>query len=620
MLKRENVRIRDPSIYTDFETDAAIHKKGGLNRMVNYLRRAFLFALVLCMLFGCVSCNLLGNKPDDTESSDTMVETEAESEATVRVDKVDIKLDKVYASIVYSIDADDLLKEGMKTFANGYASIVGAKTVEPKRSAVHDADKAEILVGKVRYPECQEVYETLRYNEAKICVVGNKLVVAGYDSKLISEALTELLEKLEDQADANGNISLDGTFVIEKSFADPLFAVPVFEGQNPTFVETGDDCYMVNFGGVSKDKFEEYCDSMTDNGLTLYAEKTLEGNIYKTYFNDKYVVTTIYTKYNDMCKVLAEPLSGTALPTKAEDNTYTPVDGCDTTITQVGLLSDDLGETYNGMCYIVRLADGSFIVVDGGFAVEGYEDRIYNVLKKQAPDPDHIVIAAWMITHAHDDHVDVFENFFKSYADDVTVERFICNLPSDKQVENIWEPEWNRADKVRELIDKYFPNVPMIKAHPGQEFYIRNAKINILYTIDIYDGLLEDFNNTSVVFKLEAEGKKMIFLGDYDDNGKTMSNLYRMQTLKSDIMQVAHHGLPENSSNELSAKIQPKYAFWPSGAQVVKNGSVDLFTVRQNQYIVDNCTIFLAEDNIFVLKMKDCSVEKYETLADYLRN
>ena len=592
--------------------------------MLRFIKKPLLCVLAFCMLLGCVACNSQENNPEDTEST-TVMDTESttidtEEEQGPREDMIDIKLDNAYASIVYALDAEDSLKVAIKTFAKGYSPIVGAKTVEPQKSGKYDANKAEILVGKVRYPECEEVYETLRYNEVKICVIGSKLVVAGYDSALISEALTVLLDQLKDRADANGSISLDGTFVIEKSFAEPLSAVPVFEGYTPTFVDTGDDCYMLNFGAVGKDNFEAYCSILAADGLTLYAEKNVENNLYKTYYNEKYVVTALYTKNNGVCKVLAEPLSGTALPTKAEDNQYTPVEGCDTTITQVGLLSDNLGETYNGMCYVVRLADGSFIVVDGGFALEGYEERIYNVLKKQAPDPDHIVIAAWVITHAHDDHVDVFENFFKAYADVVTVERFICNMPSWDQLTNIWEPEWVRIDRVRALLDEYFPDVPVIKAHPGQEFYIRNAKIDILYTIDIYDSLLDDYNNTSVVFKLEAEGTKMIFMGDYDDKGKTMSNLYRMQTLKSDIMQVAHHGLPENSSNELAAKINPKYAFLPSGAQVVKNGTVDLFTVSQNKYIVDNCEIFLAEDNIFVLKMKDCSWEKYETLTDYLNS
>ena len=593
--------------------------------MLNFLKKSLLFALALCMLGGCVSCNLPWNKTDESESSDTTTETERseittepEIEDTVMENRVDIKLDDVYAGIVYALDADDALKDAMKTFATGYARIVGAKSVEPKRSGVYVANKAEILVGKVRYSESLGVYEDIRYNEVKICVVGSKLVVAGYDSALISEALTELLSKLAAQADANGNITLDESFVIEKVFAEPLSAVPVFEGVTPILTETGDECYMVNFGSVGKDNAEMYCSALIDDGLTLYAEKIMEGNVYRTYCNDKYVVTTLYTNYNSVFKVLSEPLSATALPTKAEDNKYTPVDGCDTTVTQIGLLNDNLDATYNGMCYVVRLADGSFIVVDGGFDFAGYEDRIYSVLKKQAPDPDQIVIAAWIISHAHDDHVDVFENFFKAYGDEVTIERFICNFPAWSQLENIWEPEWVRIDKVRALLEEYFPDVPVIKAHPGQEFYIRNAKIDILFTIDVYDGYLNDYNNTSVVFKLEAEGKKMIFMGDHDDKGKTMSNLYRMQTLMSDIMQIAHHGLPENSSNELAAKIKPKYAFWPAGAQVVKNGSIDLFEVSQNKYIVDNCQIFLAEDNVFVLKMKDCSFVKYETLADYL--
>ena len=274
------------------------------------------------------------------------------------------------------------------------------------------------------------------------------------------------------------------------------------------------------------------------------------------------------------------------------------------------------------MCYVVRLADGSFVIVDGGFAMKGYEERIYNVLRKQAPDPENIVIAAWIITHAHDDHVDVFGNFFKAYADKVTVERFITNMPSDEQVANIWEPEWNYSDKTRALIATYFPDALVTKAHPGQEFYIRNAKIDILYTLDVYDKDLKDFNNSSVVFTLEAEGRKMIFLGDYDDKGDTIPKLYSAATLKSDIVQVAHHGLPENSSNAMCSIIAPKYAFWPIGAQVVKNGSVDVFAVADNKYLVDNCEILLAEDNIYVMTLKENGeqIDKYDNLTAYLNS
>ena len=347
---------------------------------------------------------------------------------------------------------------------------------------------------------------------------------------------------------------------------DPLSILPAFEGYSKTDTDTGDDCYMRSFGEVYYSDFEDYCDEIAESGFELYAEKTLEDNVYKTYVNKRYVVTTIYTAYNSYGKVLVEPRVGTALPTKAEDNVYNPIAGVDTTITQVGLYYGSLADTYNGMSYVVQLNDGSFIVVDGGFAYEGYADRLYSVLKKQAPDPDNIVIAAWIISHAHDDHVDVFESFFESYGDKVTVERFICNLPEAGQLVDNWSNERDGnisyTNKMREFLYTTLKDIPKVKAHPGQEFNIRNVKIDILYTIDIYDydnKKLDDFNNTSVVFKLTAEGKSMLFLGDYDDKAYTMKNLYTASTLNSDIVQVAHHGLPENSSGALYQLITPEY-------------------------------------------------------------
>ena len=586
--------------------------------MKKFFKKTILCLLVICMLLGCISCS--HGVQEDTNADNT---TEADDGTAKRVDKVNILLDGAYADIVFAIDANVALKNATKDFAKSYASVVGANDVTPQKSGVYDADKPEILVGKVKYPECEEIYSTLKYSEVKICVVGNKLVVAGYDSETMADALAELVKKLKENVDSDGNIILGADFSIEKTFVASLSAVPVFDGVKPNFIDTGDDCYMVNFGTVQRDKFEAYCETMDDNGLTLYSEKNIEGNMYKTYINDSYVVTAIYTKHNNKVKVLSEPLSKTALPTKAEDNVYTPVADCTTTITQVGLFDGNANSTYNGMCYVIRLADGSFIVVDGGFDRTGYPERIYNVLKKQAPNPDKIVIAAWIITHAHDDHVDVFESFFKSYGDKLTVERFICNFPAIEQLKDNWanerEGNENYVKMMREFLYTSFPNVPIVKAHPGQEFNLRNAKINILYTVDVYDKKLDDFNNTSVVFKLEAEGKSMLFLGDYDDKGDIMSKLYTAETLKSDLMQVAHHGLPENSSNKvLAEKIAPTYAFLPAGAQVVKNGSVDLFAITENQYLVNNCEILLAEDNVYVFTMKDFTYKKYDTVAAYL--
>ena len=612
--------------------------------MLKLFKQTILYLLVMVIILGCVSCNKTDNTNDNVNTdSTTEVEaenttadstTEGEAENTTtdstteeiipRVDKIDVKLDGNYANIRVNYNINSSLLDEVKSFASSYAKIVDVQSLAPKKSGSYDADMAEILVGNVGFPESDEVYKTLKYNEVKVRVVGNKLVVAGCDPKTMANAFTKILEMLEEKQDPNGNICLDGDFVIDMTFGAPLSVLPVLKGLNPTtYVDTGDDCHMLNFGRVEKDVFAAYCNNIAAEGFTLYAEKDIEGNIYKTYTDDKYVVTAIYTPRNGFAKVLSQPLSATALPTKEEDNKYTPVANCDTTITQVGLLNDNLARTYNGMCYIIRLADGSFIVVDGGFSLEGYKDRIYNILKKQAPNPNEIVIAAWIITHAHDDHVNVFESFFESYADKLTVERFICNLPSSDQLVNNWANEKQGniryTENFRNFLNTSVANVPKIKAHPGQEFYIRNAKINILFTLDVYDKTFDDYNNSSVVFKFEAEGKSMLFLGDHDDGGALLSKTYGKSTLKSDIVQVAHHGLPENSSNAICRVIDPDYAFWPAGAKVVK-GNVDLFAVQANKYIValGEDKIFLAEDNVYVFTLKDCSCKKYETVAEYL--
>ena len=598
--------------------------------MLKVLKKALLCTLVACMLLGCISCNFPG-KQEETETdadsqSETEVETEADTDPAPRVNKVEIKLDGNIANVLYSIDRDDTLTDATKTFASDYSNIVGKK-ISPKKAGTDGAEKPAILIGNIDYPESQEVYASLKYSEVKACVVGNKLVVAGYNTALMAEVLSELDDMIKEKKDANGNIVLEEDFKIEKTFAEPLSAIPVFAGAEPAFSYTGDDCYMVDFGGVNKTKFNKYCDSMTSNGLELYAEKTLGTNVYKTYANDEYVVTTIYTAYNNNGKVLVEPLSSTELPAKAENNVYTPVEGLETTVTQVGL-ADGTARNYNGMCYVIRLSDGSFIIIDGGFNNTGYADRIYEIMKKQAVDPENIVVAAWIISHAHSDHVAVLSTFFNTYKDKITVERFICNLPDEGQLVNNWENERDGnisyTNRMREFLYTTLKDIPKVKAHPGQEFNIRNVKIDVYYTIDVYNydnnRKLDDYNNTSVVFKLEAEGTKIMFLGDYDDKAYTMKKLYTMPLLDADAVQMAHHGLPENSSGALYELITPTYVFWPAGAWVVKT-DVDLYNGEQNKWIIEHCNeenIYLAEDNVYVFDMKDRTCDKYDTVEDYL--
>ena len=150
--------------------------------MLKFLKIAVFCLVVTCIILGCLSCN----KANENDAGGSNAQADTESDIVTRVDKINIKLDDKYAGITIAIRRDPVLSGAIKDFAKSYADTVGAISVTPESRVEYNAEKAEILVGDVGYPESDEVYKTLKYNEVRICVVGSKLVVAGYDSEAMS--------------------------------------------------------------------------------------------------------------------------------------------------------------------------------------------------------------------------------------------------------------------------------------------------------------------------------------------------------------------------------------------------------------------------------------------------
>ena len=578
-----------------------------------------LLALVMAilMIIPLVAACGLSDKPDDTAADTSDVET-----------FIDIVKDGKAAKIVYAVDAEAHEKEMADKVKDSIFRNTGV-TPECSYEMKYNASTVEIVIGDTTYPETEELRKTLKYGESAVKVMGNKIVVVGFDQASFADAITKLLLEFTGKLDANKNIAISSKFHAVVAPNEILTKVPVLEGWVPTITDTGDDCYMLGFG-KDKTKFDKYITLLESNGFKLYAEKEIEENVYSTYTNDEVVVTTIFTKWNKTCKILVEWLKNTELPTKAEENKYTPIEGLKSSITQVGLFydvqvdKDGAMTNFNGMCYVIRLADGSFIIADGGHA-EIQADNLYSVLKAQAPDEDNITIAAWFFSHNHGDHTGFFTKFVEKYADKVNVEKFIYNFPSKEQ-----GGYTTAQDTWKKLIKKEL-GATFIKAHPGQEFYIRNAKIDMLYTMDVYEDELKDTNNASIVWKMELEGKTFMCLGDYSENGKHLMNLYSSEVLGSDIVQMAHHGISGQNAN-IYMQIQPEYAFWPVGAKHVKFWSneslpdLQLDTLAINSYFhvgkFDQSKIFWAFDDVVVMTLDDgtVSTKTYENVDNFKTN
>ena len=80
-------------------------------------------------------------------------------------------------------------------------------------------------------------------------------------------------------------------------------------------------------------------------------------------------------------------------------------------------------ELHDGMCYILQLANGEYILVDGGAQKEEAVERLYAILKEKAPTGKP-KIALWIFTHSDDDHIGLATEFLSKYKDKVEVAAF----------------------------------------------------------------------------------------------------------------------------------------------------------------------------------------------------
>ena len=417
-----------------------------------------------------------------------------------------------------------------------------------------------------------------------------------------------------------------------------------------------------------------YLTALVKDGYTLYTDNTLGNNVYSTFTKGTEIRTVLWMPNEDELRVMSETTATTSLPALQAGSYEKLYDS--TELLQLGLNAQQ--GVYSGMGYVFRLYGGSFIVIDGGYSNHvghncdsgntdsGNAEQLFEVLSHLAPDPQRITIAAWIFTHGHYDHLGAFVRFSELYADQVTVEQFIYNRPTNEVCSNLGgDGEENRWNATETAIANKYTGAKTVTAHPGQVIYARNAKITMLYTHDLhalcqdvsdYDSKLynaeaetEDidddastvyrysqYNNTSLIFTVEADGIKTLFPADSSrDTGAILLALYDASVLKSDIMQVAHHGVQQTADNIYST-VAPTYALWPlsTGERSKPLPGTDDFDFIQcvaanwrggiNSYFFENgtlkSTVYLANDDIHMLTLKNGTVTHtfYEDKADFL--
>lgn len=203
-----------------------------------------------------------------------------------------------------------------------------------------------------------------------------------------------------------------------------------------------------------------------------------------------------------------------------------------------------------GMSYVLRLSDGRFIVIDGGWNIEKDVDKLYKCLKEQTITETPI-IAAWILSHPHSDHYHCFIGFTDKYGDKVTVEKIMFNFPEAEDLNHYPALTYNDPRFAYDTSET--ANIPLMieradltgatvyTPHTGQKYKIGSCEIEILASMDDTIYCSKDINAASLIFRMELAGQIILWATDGSFSIAKIPEKYG-KYLKSDILQVPHHG------------------------------------------------------------------------------
>ena len=454
------------------------------------------------------------------------------------------------------------------------------KTKVTMVDADNNTSSREILIGNVDRAERLTFLSGLNYDQYGFAVVGNKIVVAGWNYVTTQQAVTRFATYVKSNAQKNA----DGTYslVLPLNFKEVFthktseweLDIPAYEGGIVKGTNPSADGFLTQITDTTIAEYDAYCAKLASSGYTLTTSNEIELKSPSAEGKNKFALYTgsknnVYVYYADAFKSVRIIAANNDVKypeyfTKESVPAYIKI--ATSTVTQMEL---DYDAKSFGMCYIILLEDGTFLVFDGGLGYGNDAAKLYDTLKKLNPRTDgKIVISGWFLTHEHRDHFNNFEKFCNTYGNKgnkVQVKAAYVNFNDECMWGNITNTSAHfLSDSGKyNAMSKAVGGMEIITVRTGMEFYICNAKIEILYTEeDIYPHQLNNFNDTSTVSRVTISDQSIIFLGDVRYVGSDIMSAMYGRSVKADIVQVSHHGW-DGGTLELYKLINPMACFWP---------------------------------------------------------
>lgn len=319
-----------------------------------------------------------------------------------------------------------------------------------------------------------------------------------------------------------------------ETLPDPID--PVSFGDADITYKCQDDSVLSTYAGKTAEDFAGVRSYYLQKGCEIYAESEKAGNLFATLVNGEFMAHIYWIKYSGELNVVLSETAGDMLP--PAQSPEIAQGSAKPSVTQMRDSSN-----VNGMCYIVQLPDGSFIVYDGSY--EKRAKKVMAQIEELHTGTGNPLIRAWVLTHSHDDHHPTFSYFCNKYANDVKVE-YVIFAPIEQQLaKKIGGDDYFNTD-IHADIAKL--GAKTVYAHTGMEFTFGNFKMEVLLAPDdlFKIGNHNDyFNNSSLVTRIYTEDYRALFTGDIGKEGTNLMTEMYGDYLKSDYCQVSHHGVED---------------------------------------------------------------------------
>lgn len=496
-------------------------------------------------------------------------------------------------------------------------ALTGAAFTSTDEASSTDSYK-DIIVGKPN----GDNNENFDYYENGVYFDGKDIYIYGHNQDDIANAVKNFVARIERYKTLVGGdnyVLLCNADGFKWSDNKVKYDVPLPDGLTWEGVYAAADSgrYLI-YEDCTQAQFNAYCNKLTAAGFEKYFDRQASTNLFAGFYLGDDAAWVYYIADRKEMRVVFEtyrPLPDFGNEGAKVQEGYVTQMGVDETTNSTHVLAG------HGMGYIIGLEDGRYVVIDGLISYytdkDVLADKFYNYMKDNNKHPSgEIVIAAWIITHGHVDHYDNFNQFGKKYGAEVNCQYIIHNLPTQLSL-------WGAAnaggdtyiDGTYNKMDRNFKSAVSYTVHTGYDVTIGGVYLEFMSTYeDVYNHhdvtvysidstqtphSLDQMNDSSLTFRFtfnkgDSDEATIFFLGDnYFDHGERLASMWDASYMKSDAVQLAHHGYNNGVMNghektwtggayisNTYKEIAAEYAFCP--------GPNDRITTSSGPYIVMN--------------------------------